>query len=157
MLNKLKALFVVLRIGSELRNAAFWKNVQGAANALVLMLGVLLTFFPGFEISKEALQMLALAIAYIGDVLINNTEITPEMVRVTIAAAAALIWALFNNYFVYATSAKVGINTKSTADKLPPLDIDTNNGDADSVHNNQPAVSPSNSLDGGKKLLGDKK
>ena len=174
MWQKIKEGFEVLQVGKQFKNPVFWKNVQGAGNGVLIVIAFLLSFFPGFEISQEALHIISLAIAYIADALINHQLVTPDMVKTVIAAAAALVWALFNNYFTYGTSAKVGLPQlpkksepeANEAQKAPNLLGDAANyGDGTFMESHslpsypsesKPTVQPDNSLESGPKgLLGE--
>lgn len=175
MWQKIKEGLGVLQVGKQFKNPVFWKNVQGAGNGVLIVVAFLLSFFPSFEISQEALHVISLAIAYIADALINHQMVTPDMVKTVIAAGAALVWALFNNYFTYGTSAKVGLpqlpkkpeatEAASNAQEEAPFPFTpTNYGDGTFMESHslpsypaesKPAVPPNNSLNAGPKgLLG---
>jgi hypothetical protein len=119
-MEKIKAIFTSVVIGRQLGNSAFWKSVQGSTNGLAVLFAAMLVFFPGLELSAEAVHYISMAVAYLGYVLVTKAAASPEMVRVWIAGASALIWGLFNWYLTYATSAKVGLPAPKSAPPANP-------------------------------------
>ena len=84
MMEKVAAIFGVLRFGEQLSNPALWKNVSALTMVVTSILWALLNVFKVFQIPFD---------------------MTPEQVD----ALAVTIVTLVGTYFTFATSAKVGV------------------------------------------------
>lgn len=83
-MNKVTAIFGVLRFGEQLSNPATWKNASAATMVVTAVLWALVNVFKVFQLPFD---------------------VTPEQVD----QAAVVIVTVVGLYFNYATSAKVGL------------------------------------------------
>jgi len=101
-LKALVALFSALRIGSELRSAAAWKNVQVVASFLAALAGLAATLGYDLKLSDE-----------------------------TITGGAVFIVAIINGLLVVLTSKKVGLPARGENECAVDLPVDADRGFAD--------------------------
>lgn len=84
-MNKLIALFTVLRSGASLTDPAIWKQNQNLVNVLITLLGAVALFLP-VEVSSDQIM--------------------------SIAGGIAAVAGVFNVYLTTATSEKIGLPVK---------------------------------------------
>lgn len=96
-MNKLSAIFAVLRHGSSLTDSATWKVRQNLVNALIGLLGALVVLATLFGV--------------------NINVSTEELMA--IAGGIASVCGLFNNYITTATTDKIGVPAVDSATDRP--------------------------------------